>query len=147
MDTGQEFRAKLAQLQLRPTHRCFDDALDYLENRVRSGTRAVFTYKLVHGICLIPGEACVRFAHAWVDEGERIVQAFLMSGERVYIGFTHSDFEEIYRPQESTVYSLHQAWEMNERHATYGPWEPRYQALCHEKHPRMWDLNGKPVSE
>lgn len=144
MSAGDDFRARLARMQLRPTHRCFDDALDLLEDRVRERDLRCL---LVHGICLIPGTD-TRFAHAWVEEPDGcIVQAFLLRERRAYIRFTASDFNQIYRPQECTRYSVHAAWRMNELYKTYGPWEERYLALCREQQLRTWDITGKLVSE
>ena len=114
-----------------PTHRCFDDALDYIELRLREGAHPD-SLILVHGICLAPEgpHKDKPFAHAWVEHEGRVVQSGLLDGERIFYSVPSEDFAEMLRPQEFTRYTLRQALAQNLASGHYGPWEERYIALC-----------------
>jgi hypothetical protein len=115
-----------------PTHTCFDDALDYLAHRVRQNRRAAMKLTLVHGILLAPegkrkGEP---FAHAWVEEGGRVIQdGLLEDGSRVTWSMSVAEFREKMQPQKTTRYTVRQAARENRRTNHFGPWVPEYQAL------------------
>jgi hypothetical protein len=133
----------LAEHLIRPTHSCFDDAIAYLEMRVRIDPDLVFgdALVLVHGIAraaaatdavafeaLAPGDP---FAHAWVEEGELVWQAgVLEDGAQVAFAVARTEFYAQLRIEAATRYTLRQVWEENCRSGTFGPWRPEYQALC-----------------
>lgn len=120
--------------ELRPTNHCFDDALDYLELALRlGGPAALERHVLVHGVCLMPGNATTPhepFAHAWVERDDgMVVQAGMAEGVRVFYEMPALHFAVLFRPQRFTKYTVDEAWKENERSGTFGPWLEEYQAL------------------
>lgn len=118
-----------------PTGKCFDDALDFVEWRLLENPELAHHDNLlvVHGICLVPEDqarAGELFAHAWVEENNVVWQAGLVDGQRVFYGMQLLDFLTELRVQESTRYTLLEAARHNHASCHYGPWEPRYEALC-----------------
>src|SRR5262245_8780516 len=56
---------------IHPTHRCFDDALELLERRVRHEPEIATnnTVLLVHGVIRVEDQGEVkRFTHGWLEE-------------------------------------------------------------------------------
>lgn len=119
-----------------PTHKCFDDALDYLVERVKRKPELAHgsSLILVHGICLIPEgtDEGRRFAHAWVEEDDAVWQSGLLDGELIYYAMPLEDFTKALRVQESTRYTVRQAAMKNETSGHYGPWLDAYRALCRD---------------
>lgn len=124
-----------------PTHTCFDDALDFVEERVLADPALARGESLlvVHAIALAPegprkGEP---FAHAWVEElveGEWLVwQLGWLGGEQVAYSMPRDEHHRHLQVVDETRYTLRQVHAENCRHGTYGPWEERYQALCRER--------------
>lgn len=117
--------------ELRPTHHCFDDALDYLGHVALTESKDVLMeHVLVHAICLTPTEEAVPFAHAWVERGGEVIQGGLLDGEIVYVFLPKGPFYEQMRIQECTRYSVEEAHRENFRTNHFGPWKPEYAALC-----------------
>lgn len=121
-----------------PTGSCFDDALDFVEARVRQRPRLARTSDLLvcHGICIIPSgnpEAGELYAHAWVEEGQVVWQGGILDGERIYFATQRDQFYIRLQVQDVTRYTLRQVWEENRRTRHFGPWESRYEALCRKK--------------
>lgn len=121
-------------MNLQPTHTCFDDAIEFIEQRLKKDMAGAREFILVHGILLAPSgdQKDVPFAHAWVEDPVGLVwQAGLMaSGRRITYGMPLDTFRNIFRPQRETRYSLEEAWKENERSGHLGPWAEEYQALC-----------------
>jgi hypothetical protein len=125
-----------------PTHHCFDDALEYVEQRVIRDSSLAFDTRLVlaHGILLVPeGHHADRpFVHAWCEEtedGHSVVwDAGMLDGERVWFSVDRAEWTAAMRPQLVTRYTLREAWAENVRSGTYGPWCPEYLALCGAGH-------------
>lgn len=114
-----------------PTHHCFDDALDFIEERLRRNASALHLV-LVHGIALGPsgpheGEP---FAHAWVEEDDVAWDCGMLDGQRVYYSLERGEFYASLRIQDFTRYTLREAWQENQRSGHYGPWKAEYAALC-----------------
>jgi hypothetical protein len=128
----------MKDVTLFPTNHCFDDALDYIEFRLKENPKLGRTdrLKLVHGICLMPEgpRAGTPYAHAWVQEttpeSVQVWQGALLEGHRVFFSVSLEDFTANYRPQDVTVYTLQEACRANDASGHYGPWVERYQALC-----------------
>jgi hypothetical protein len=118
-------------MELQPTHHCFDDAMEYLDARARSDA-SLDMLVLVHGIIIGPsGEP---FAHAWIEEGPRVIDAGLLDGERVYYACAR---EEFYASRTITLtksYTWRQAATENRRSGHFGPWDPELAALCGQSH-------------
>lgn len=128
-------------LLLLPTHHCFDDALEFISERVLRDPSEMTAGRLVlvHGIAILPEgpEAGQPFAHAWVEEAEAagvvLWQAFLMNGERVWLG---AQLEEIYtqlQVGQTWRYSVPEAAVQNMLHVNFGPWAPELQGLLRKK--------------
>jgi hypothetical protein len=125
---------------IRPTHRCFDDAMEFCEARARENHPSVSTtLRLVHGIVLVPidqpadGEIQPGdpSAHAWVEDGELVFDAgILADGRRVVFSATKASYYEHYRIQAATEYTMWEALKHNRASGHYGPWRAEYQALC-----------------
>lgn len=119
---------------IQPTHHCFDDSLDYIESRVAKAPWLArqATLILVHGILIAPngphqGEP---YAHAWVEEEDVCIEAGIIDGERFWYRVQRDEYYATRLVQETTRYTLKQAWIENRIAETYGPWKPEYKKLC-----------------
>lgn len=127
-----------AEISIQPTHSCFDDALEFLENTTRANlrekgkeyaARQTNRYRLVHAI-VHPKD--YDYAHAWVEEdGEFVWDAGIFDGGvKAYYQVSKPDYYERFRPHTITCYTLKQALELNLKHYHFGPWEEKYRKLC-----------------
>jgi hypothetical protein len=130
-------------MTIRPTHQCFDDALDFFEafrlDNAAVRAEVLRTMRVAHGICATPtGD---KYAHAWVEERvrddpdratwpERVVwQGMLCEAGRAFYAVEHDWFYEAYAVRERTLYTLAECARHNVRSGHYGPWIARYRAL------------------
>lgn len=126
---------------VRPTGKCFDDALDWLWYQAKGLGRdathdelKTLDYKLVHGISLAPKDR-KPFAHAWIQKGKRtVINSSLVFGQKYFITWDRHEFEKTWRIQEKHYYSLADALEMNQIQCNYGPWLPHLLRLCKPKY-------------
>lgn len=111
--------------QLRPTHYCFDDALEFFDLLdVEALRRSHAEYRVVHAICELQGQ---RFAHAWVEHRGLIWQAGLLEDDRrVYYAVATLPFKVVVERR----YTILEALEHNQRTNNLGPWDPKIAALC-----------------
>jgi len=112
---------------LRPTHHCFDDTLDFMSD-VPAPMRSQF--HLVHGICVMGG---VRFAHAWIETADVVLQSAYLDGntsEIVWHSTPRARFMLIMSVERFTRYTHVQARIENERTLHFGPWDDEYRSLC-----------------
>jgi hypothetical protein len=118
---------------IRPTHHCFDDALDYIEMRVLGDPALARgeTLIVVHAICLTPEgpNAGEPFAHAWCEEGAAVWDAGILDGCRIFFQVERAEWYRKMRPVRTTKYTIREACEENYRTNHYGPWDPVYRAL------------------
>lgn len=139
------FRSRdVADRVIRPTHTCFDDALEFLGQRVTLEPALAHgrTLRLVHGVvvALVDVGGGLRagepFAHAWLEEivaGElepRIWQTGVLDGERVIFCMTLPQFRRQLTVLASTAYSPREIYHENRRSGHYGPWRADYRAFC-----------------
>lgn len=116
-----------------PTHRCFDDVTDFLNDLAKRGAQReqLIRYTVVHGIMLAPDGT--PFAHAWLeqdDAGERIIiQGAIYKGERGWLRMTRSEFLERSKVWDETRYTLDECLHLD-RVRGPGPWVPEYRRLC-----------------
>lgn len=120
---------------IRPTHRCFDDVLDYQVALRRRDPAAAARQVIVHGICLAPEgpRAGEPFAHAWVEDdagGGIVYQSGFINGEHVWFGLPRDEWRAAVRVQAESRYTLEAAIVLNWQHGHYGPWVATYRALC-----------------
>jgi hypothetical protein len=114
-----------------PTHKCFDDALEFIEGiiKVGGGPWAEDHLLLVHAICILPGTDR-RYAHAWVEiDRAYCVQAGVIDGVKQYFSMRRQDLYRRLRVQVATYYDLQAIWRANRMTEHYGPWESEYLAL------------------
>jgi len=127
-----------------PTHTCFDDALELIHSLLQSaadkGINAESDLLLVHAICTGPHGP---YAHAWVEDSSECRSYFvgILNGERIVLAAHTSDYEQSLNVTESTKYGWSEAFALNRKHETYGPWKPEYQALCKNDDHKTWRLN------
>jgi hypothetical protein len=127
-------------VQVQPTHTCFDDAMDLLDAFATQRPDIIDDLRLVHGICLDPaGEP---FSHAWLEDTATAQVLFvgIVNGERMNLAGDRADYYQEARVQETTTYTLHEALAENTRSHHFGPWEPRYRALCRPRGSREASL-------
>lgn len=118
-----------------PTHTCFDDALDMLEEAVIAHPDCVFTdeFKVVHAICLMKGSD-ERYAHAWLEYlGKQVWFRGYLDGKLETFAADIKEYYEDARVQEFTKYTPREVNELNKKFVTYGPWEEKYLRLCRDK--------------
>jgi flavorubredoxin len=114
---------------LKPTHTCFDDALDYIERCLKADRKYAERLLLVHGICAT--RTGREFAHAWVEDADGYVWGgCIHKGEKMYASRLRQQFEREIAIVKCTRYTLPEVAVMNVLHLTSGPWEPEYRALC-----------------
>lgn len=117
-----------------PTHHCFDDALDFINALLMGGeTERLDGVRVVHGLCLAPEgpKAGSPFAHAWIEEAGKCVQAGLLEGQKdkFYFGIDRAEFYAMLRVQVTTVYTVPEALVKNVSTGHFGPWESSYRAI------------------
>jgi hypothetical protein len=115
-----------------PTHTCFDDALDFIVAVLQPhpAARQALAQELclVHGICRAPdGQP---YAHAWVEHQGRCIFRGLLEGNAGYFAARQEAYYAELRVEEVTRYSVPEALAANRHTNTYGPWVPKYLALC-----------------
>jgi hypothetical protein len=117
-----------------PTKHCFDDALEFVVAVLQANPAEVpalrRSLKVVHGICTAPDGH--PYAHAWAEDDQTGLCYFrgIVRGELWYFGTPKDQYYAEVRVQERTRYSVRSAADHNKRHGTYGPWLPKYLALC-----------------
>lgn len=126
-----------------PTHKCFDNAIEFCEARARANDPNIETLRLVHGIILVPenhpagasdATAGERAVHAWVEDGDLVWDAGLLAdGRRIEFAVQKAEYYAHYRVQDTTVYTMRELLEQNRESGHYGPWRPEYRALCRVK--------------
>ena len=109
-----------------PTHHCFDDTAEFINERAKTGDRAaLLALRLVHGIIRFPDDqpgGGTRAAHAWVEEGDAVYDFGLLDGERVVIHYTRAVFYERLRVEAPTVYTALQLVQHHDATGSSGPW-------------------------
>lgn len=115
-----------------PTHCCFDDAIEYCEWRVKAdGTVAHRNdFLLVHAI-VDPPDGPGPHAHAWVEDGPRVIFAGLFEGEKVWVEADKAEYLVAIRVLDVTRYTMAEALATARAHDfVSGPWKPEYRQLC-----------------
>lgn len=122
-------------MKFRPTHKCYDDALDFLQAWVKENIERARrdcrdrSVMLAHGICRC-SEKGTPYAHAWVEiDGQCYNGALDESGTRVYVEFDREVFHRLFGVIEVNYYSIERAWKENHRTGHYGPWTEEHRAL------------------
>lgn len=117
-------------MDLLPTFHCFDDALEYLNQRVLADRSLVDNgrLKLVHGIAC--GDDGTRYAHGWCEEDGLCWDAAIADGQRIWYAVAAAEYYAARRIGETTRYTVRTACLMNLATGHYGPWLPAYRALC-----------------
>lgn len=126
---------------IEPTHRCFDDALELLERRVRHepGIATNNTVLLVHGVIRGAEEQgdIGRIAHAWLEErrpdGAWIVwDAGMLGSQRIVYSAEIAEYYRATRVERDSIvrYTPRDVWAENKRSGHYGPWRADLAALC-----------------
>jgi hypothetical protein len=117
--------------QILPTGQCFDDALEYLAERLRSAPRDLAKrWRLAHGICRGNYEGAL-YAHAWLEEHHDVCWDFgLIDGTRVAFSMKKHEYYAARHVVECTLYTPRQALAENLRTQHFGPWKDSYRALC-----------------
>lgn len=121
-----------------PTHTCFTDAAEFVNERVRLNPELAFgtTLLLVHGILVAPERDDLRdgslaggqrYAHAWVEDeinGQVVaIHAALVDGVKTYIARPRDEFYRDARVVETTRYTMREVLRHNLRTGHLGPWD------------------------
>lgn len=115
-----------------PTHHCFDDALDFLEELAKQKNPMIHRMRVVHAVCLAPDGH--EYAHAWVEQdGTFVIFAGIVNGQKEWFAAKVSEYYTEHRVQGTTKYTPREVLAENLKHETYGPWVERYKALCAPK--------------
>lgn len=120
---------------LKPTNRCFHDAIDFLEQKIARNVYLALSDDLilVHGLVLSPPDSPTpnrAYAHAWVEHEGHVWDAGLLDGIRVYYPQLLADFYALRRPQEVTRYSVQETLEQHLASGHVGPWKEEYRTAC-----------------
>jgi hypothetical protein len=109
-----------------PTHHCFDDAAEYVNERAKTEPRHVIEgLRLVHAIIQFPEgqpDAGRRTAHAWVEEGDWVIDAGLLEGERVYLHWPRAEYYTRMRVEAPSAYTALELLAYHDTHGHVGPW-------------------------
>lgn len=133
-----------------PTHTCFDDAFEYIELSIRQQFYTIPYMKenlfLAHGICQLGNGH--RYAHAWIeDKGtNEVIFKGLIGAEKqaAYLTADKKDYYERFNVQETTLYSMREAADLNKATGHLGPYKDEYTKLC-GKDKTLYDKNGNIV--
>jgi hypothetical protein len=117
-------------MELLPTHHCFDDALEYLNQRVLAEPTLAHgrALELVHAIAI--GDDGVHYAHAWCEEDGLCWDAALYQGDRVWYSVRRAEYYKALRVHTITRYTVRQACLENLQSGHYGPWKDVYRTAC-----------------
>jgi hypothetical protein len=121
-------------MDLHPTHSCFDDAFELIEQLIIKNQQHRDELKnelvLVHAICKMPDGKL--YAHAWVEDAKKDTCLFrgIMEGQSDYYMADRKEYYEHIMPKEITKYTVLAAIEYNKKFGTLGPWKSVYKALC-----------------
>jgi hypothetical protein len=116
---------------LYPTFSCFDDAMHYIEYVLKAAPEMDNIF-VVHAIGIAHDEEGRRYSHAWVEDhnvGVAIYAGFLQ-GVKVYLCSPLNEYYSKFKFIETTKYTPMEAVNNNLKHGSFGPWEPKYVALC-----------------
>lgn len=115
-----------------PTHSCFDDAMEFIEELAKQRNPIVHQMHVVHGICLHPDDNH-RYSHAWVEEAEKfVIFAGIHKGVKQYFAAPRDEYHADARVQEFTKYTALEAAQANRRTGSLGPWEQKYLRLTRQ---------------
>lgn len=127
-------------MEVLPTHTCFDDAVEFLENLARRGEP--FThFRVVHAVLKIPkpevfiGTADLGvYAHAWLRNptNNTVVFAGIYDNEKIYIEADRDEYYAKIEIVDSTEYDTFEVARLNEIHGTFGPWKEEYIKHCRQ---------------
>jgi hypothetical protein len=130
-------------MELHPTHTCFDDAVEFVEAMVRAGAPEASELVIVHAVCRAEFDGIGRdYAHAWVEHGDQVFDAFLLEGARFYAIFPRDWFYARRDVQRAIGYSLQAAYRENQRTVSFGPWDPDLLELCVDMGPPLAQRGG-----
>ena len=121
-----------------PTQTCFDDAADYMNAVALGGDRAeLLRIRLVHGIIRFPDdqpEGGKRAAHAWVEDGDAVIDAGLLDGQRVNVLWPRVEFYRQLRVEAATRYTAYGFARLSTTacNGHVGPWRADIRALVRE---------------
>lgn len=129
-----------------PTHRCFDDVTDSLNDLAADLAACVSAeevsatlrlYTVVHGILLAPDGK--PYAHAWLERDGRVIQTGIYHGLVVRFSMSRAEFIECARVWDETRYTVDQTVALHQAHGP-GPWVPEYRALSDVATDREWSI-------
>jgi len=127
---------------LYPTHKCFDDAIDYLVFvAMTQGKAELIRYTLVHGILRPKHSNHGEYAHAWLElnngtddiclDGRYLAKSENNKEARfVMCEFDRKGYYSEMGVLEVTKYTPAEAQAENIKHENYGPWIEKYRRLC-----------------
>lgn len=135
---------------IRPTHSCFDDALDYMVLQLRENPGHAYRLVIVHALIMAPAgtpRAGEVYAHAWCELDGAAWQAGIVDGVRVWYAVDADEYRRHARPVHLTRYSVIEALHANRRTGHYGPWDPMYAAFCNDRPGRTPAVFGATPAE
>jgi hypothetical protein len=120
-------------LTIHPTHTCFTDAMEMIDQVIRDAPEELPRHTLVHAIAVLPGGEL--FAHAWVERFTRTGsleawQRGIWQGHLVTFAVAATELAVSLKVQRQWRYTPAEALAQNLRSGMFGPWEPELQALC-----------------
>jgi hypothetical protein len=118
---------------LYPTFSCFDDAMHFIEY-VWKNYPSLDEIFVVHAIGKAHDEGETRYSHGWVEDHNVgvCIYAGYLKGVKVYMCSPIEEYYSKFKFIETTKYTPKQAITLNLKHGTFGPWEPKYVALCND---------------
>jgi hypothetical protein len=130
-----------------PTHQCFDDTVDFLNDLAARGAppEVLRSYTVVHGICLMPPDG-EPYAHGWLECDGFVIQAGIYWGRRIYYRTTVEELRAARLVWDETRYTLDEVIALDALDGDAGlpPYRADYKALCNDKRsdrpgePRVW---------
>lgn len=133
-------------MKLRPTHRCYDDALDLITHWMIAEPEIAREPEvwLAHGICTDSDEGHL-YAHAWVERKNLVYNGAIneKSGERVYVEIPREYFHKVFGVTDVNYYSIRRAVAENTKHGHFGPWTESHMKLTGPRGSLVKDAEGK----
>lgn len=114
---------------LLPTHTCFDDAIEMIEQFLLKKRFPPDGLFLIHAI--VAPDGMKDSSHAWVeDKNDTAFFIAILESRKVVVECSAAQYRKELHVKALTAYTMRETWELNKLHRTYGPWKQEYIALC-----------------
>lgn len=114
------------------TGTCFDDAIEYVEARVKlDPTLALRNDFVVAHAIIDPNPDGGPLAHAWVEDGPTVIFRGIFNGEPIWCTVDKAEYLAAANVLDITRYTMRDVLGHAQAHNfETGPWKPEYRRFC-----------------